>query len=401
MNLETTGYYALGIPFFFACVAWEAAVARKRGVSVYPFAATLGNLAAGLGELIVGLFIGDTLLGLYAFGEKFALVRWPENSPVPWVLAFLLADLGYYIYHRAGHAVAGLWAIHGVHHQTEEFNLSVAARHPWFSDFYSAIFYAPIPLFGVSSLQFFVAISLISFYSLSIHSKVFRRPGLWAFTTPQTHILHHATNPRYMNHNYGAMFTLWDRLFGTHAEPDPAEPPRLGTPTGYLTHDGAEAQVIFFKLLWAQSKAATTWGDRLRVWVRHPGWRPAGAQAIRMPVARPDAAIPAELKRWALVQFALAAGFATALLWLRGHHPAWVLYGASASVVWALSATGGLLDGRAGALAREPYRLGAAVLFGARLLTEPGYGLTAALLLTASLASLGAWWARKPQLAAT
>ena len=198
------------------------------------------------------------------------------------LVAFLVADLAYYWYHRAGHSVAALWAIHGVHHQCEEFNLSVSARHPWFSDLYSAFFYAPLPLLGIGSGQFFVAISAISFYSVSIHSLLLKRPGLFIFTTPQTHIVHHANNPRYLHKNFGAMFTLWDRIFGTHVEVDPADPPRLGVPVGYLTHDGARSQWIFFDLLFQFAARARSLGERFNVFVMHPGWRPEGVAPCQL-----------------------------------------------------------------------------------------------------------------------
>ena len=170
-RLETNGYYALGVPLYVALGAVELALARRKGITAYRFGDTVGNLSAGLGEVIIGLFLGPWLLALYDFGfTHIALVRWPEGSWIPWVLAFLAGDLCYYWYHRAGHTVAAFWAIHGVHHQTEQFNLSIAIRHPWFSDFYSAPFYVPLPLLGVPPTHFFIAITLISFYALTVHT---------------------------------------------------------------------------------------------------------------------------------------------------------------------------------------------------------------------------------------
>src|SRR5205085_2826705 len=146
-RLDTSGYYALGIPAYVLLVLLELWWTKRSGLVAYRFADSFGNLSAGLGEIIIGLFIGPYLIALYDLGfEKYAFVHWPEGSWIPWVLAFLVSDFCYYCYHRAGHRVAIFWAIHGVHHQSEEFNVTVAMRHPWLSDFYSAPFYAPLPL---------------------------------------------------------------------------------------------------------------------------------------------------------------------------------------------------------------------------------------------------------------
>ncbi len=280
-RLETNGYYALGVPAYVALGALEMALARRRGVTAYRFGDTIGNLSAGLGEVVLGLFLGPWLIALYDFGfAHLALVRWPEGSWVPWVLAFLAGDLGYYLYHRAGHRVAALWAIHGVHHQTEEWNLSIAIRHPWFSDCYAAVFYAPLPMLGVPPTHFFLAIAVISFYAFTVHSDVFPRPSLYVFVTPATHVLHHARNRRYLNHNFGAMLNVWDRLFGTHVERDPADPPVLGTTFGYATHDGARSQ-------WISSRASP----------RPRGRRRRGGTGCGPGSCRPAGSPPARARR--------------------------------------------------------------------------------------------------------
>jgi ABC-type multidrug transport system ATPase subunit/sterol desaturase/sphingolipid hydroxylase (fatty acid hydroxylase superfamily) len=367
-RLETNGYYALGAPLYVALGALELWLARRKGVRAYGFADTLGNVSAGLGEIVIGLFIGPWLLALYDYGfDHIALVRWPEGSPVPWVLAFLLGDLCYYLYHRAGHSVGALWAIHGVHHQTEEFNLSIALRHPWFSDFYSAVFYVPLPLFGVPPTHFFVAITLISFYALSIHSHLLQRPSFYLFVTPRTHVLHHAKNPRYLNKNFGAMLTIWDRLFGTYAEPDPAEPPSLGTTFGYETHDGARSQWIFFRTLIEIARKAPTLGDRIRTFVMPPGWRPKGVAPLRAVPARRDESIPVATKAYTLTALVLTTAFALYVLWLRDHHPFWMLSAASAIILWSLSTIGGLLDGRRSSVRDELLRLAATAVLGAAI----------------------------------
>jgi len=358
-DLDTNAYYAFGVPFYAALMVFEQWLARRRGLVVYRFADTLGNFCAGLGELTIGLFLGPVLLWLYDFGyQHLRLVTWPSTSLVPWVLAFFIADFGYWMYHRAGHRVGVLWAVHGVHHQSEELNMSVGTRHPWFSDTYAFVFYIPVPMLGITSVQFFVAISAISFYALLLHSKVLRWPSLFIFTTPQTHIVHHAKNPRYLGKNLGAMFTLWDRLFGTHVEVDPADPPRLGTRAGYRSHDAALSQWLHFRDLLEMQRSATCWQDKLRVWFKHPGWLPPHVMPpARHAPARASIDIPLSIRRYAACQVALTIGFAMAVLWFRHQYPLGLQIAAASVVLCSTLSIGGLLDGRKSAHQHERWRL--------------------------------------------
>lgn len=386
MELESSGYYALGIPAYVAVCAGEMAWARHKGKQVYRFGSTVSNLSAGLGEVLVGLFLGPLLLAAYDFGYRLSPVRWAPGSWVPWMLAFVLGDLCYYLYHRAGHSVAALWAIHGVHHQAEELNFTVAIRHPWFSDAYSALFYAPIPLLGVPTTHFFVAISIISFYAFTVHTELFHRPSFGFLVTPRTHVVHHAKNARYLHKNYGAMFTVWDKLFGTHAELDPDEPPRIGSMLPYATHDGALAQWVYFSRLFAAAKQTRSWREKLAIFVKHPGYLPAGVSLPAPTAARSDGAIPFRSRVYVGLHLAVLVVFATPLLWQRERFSTAVLAVGATVLVLGLSSLGGLLDGRAFALRHERIRLVVALV--ATPWLAPRVGWPAVLLGVASLGGL-------------
>ena len=363
-QLDTNAYYALGAPLYALLVAIEYRVAARRGVRVFGFADSIGNISAGVGEIVVGLFLGPLLIALYDFGyEHIALIHWSERSWVTWALAFVVSDFCYYWYHRAGHRVALLWSIHGVHHQSREFNVTVAMRHPWLSDSYSAVFYIPCPLLGIPPTQFFVAISLISFYALTIHTRFFNRPSLYFFTTPATHILHHATNPRYIGKNLGALFTIWDRLFGTYVAPDHREPPALGSLGGYQSHDGAWAQWQFPRWLLHGLRSARSVGDAVRVLLARPGWLPRGCSPPSVPSARGDSQIPRSVKVYVAAQFGALLAFAIWVSWLRANHGWALLCAASLLILFGLSSLGGLLDGRRGARRVELVRLLSIALF--------------------------------------
>src|SRR5262249_29015088 len=90
--------------------------------------------------------------------------------------------------------------------------------------------------------------------------------------TPSLHRVHHATNPRYLDRNYGGTLMLWDKLFGTYQRED--EPPVYGITKPLRSYNPLWAQVHYWAELFALAKAAPRWADKLRVWVAGPAWRP-------------------------------------------------------------------------------------------------------------------------------
>lgn len=346
-QLETTGYYAFGVPIYFSLIAAEYFVAKKRGKTPASFADSVGNISAGLGAIVVGLFLGPLLIALYDWGyAHLAIVHWDKGSIVPWILAIVLADFAHYWHHRLDHRVAACWAIHGVHHMPEEMNFTVAMRHAWFSDVYSWPFYALLPICGVQTAHFFVATTLLSFHALITHSEHWNFPGFYIFVTPRSHILHHAKNPRYIDKNFGAMLCIWDRLFGTHVDFSVEDPPQYGTLRGYETHDGARAQFVLLRDLFTLSRAAPTWRDKLRVFLSRPGYAPHGIALP--PVAAPPRSAQIAFGRKILVAAILCftIAFSLYVFILRDLH-SWLLKSlASAAMIASLLFLGAILDGK-------------------------------------------------------
>jgi alkylglycerol monooxygenase len=347
-RLDTNAYYALGIPAYGA-VMWIEHLWSTRGrqtsLAGYRSAETLSNLSAGLGEVVIGILLGPLLIALYDYGyAHIALVHWSAHSAVPWLVALVGGDFCYYLYHRAGHRVGFFWAIHGVHHQSAAFNFSVAMRHPWFSDTYAVLFYIPMPLLGVPPTHFFFAIAVISFYALTVHTRHFRRPSFGILVTPQTHIVHHAINPGYINRNFGAMFSLWDRIFGTHVEVCANEPPRIGSLSATQSYSGAKAQWLLFSDLFARARAAPSWRGSLNVLFMPPGYRvpiDAPQPAPRRPAT---AAIPPNNVKLAQAMFVATLVAASIVMWQQDQLLVLHKVTSVAAILLLLIAVGRLLD---------------------------------------------------------
>lgn len=148
-----------------------------------------------------------------------------------WLYAFagvLLLDLvGAYVPHYVEHKVKPLWMIHLVHHTDHEVDTTTANRHHPFESLIRFSF----TLFGV--LLIGTPIALVMLYqSLSLVATQFshaniRLPGKvdralsWFIVSPDMHKVHHHNRLPYTDSNYGNIFSVWDRIFGTFMTLDP------------------------------------------------------------------------------------------------------------------------------------------------------------------------------------
>ena len=361
-DLDTTAWYAFGIPAYVLYVVVEIALAHRRREKTFGFAETISNLTCGLGTLTIGLFVGPHVQAAWDFAhDHVAPFRWPLHGAWKLPAAVVLADFCYYVYHRAGHRFALFWSIHGVHHQHEHLNSSVGFRLEWLADPYAALFFGLMPLCGVDSTTGFFAILLLSAYTLTAHSPTMRRPTFGFLVTPATHGSHHSRDSRYAGKNYGAMLGIWDRLFGTWLEPPPGDTLRADIPSISRMHDGVSTQLGLIRELLAQLSGRPM-RERLRVLLSPPI-----ALGPKTPL-REDAELSRPTRVYVLVSFLMTTALGGWLLWLRNPRPFGVELVVALTVLSGLYTTGGLLDGRRRAVVDERARLVFTALVGVGLL---------------------------------
>ena len=283
----------LAVPFFFVLIAVELVADRVRGQRNFTLADSINSLSTGALSTSTGLLTKGVGLVTYALAfEYLAVLRLPSDAWWVWLLAFVLYDFCYYWLHRLGHERNVLWAAHSVHHQSEEYNLTTALRQTSSGFIFSWIFYLPLALLGVPPLVFVTVASLNLLYQFWVHTRHIPKLGWleWVLITPSNHRVHHAQNPVYLDRNYGGVFILWDRLFGTFKEEDPAEPVVFGVTTPLASWNPLWANLQFYAQLWHDARRAGSLWDKLRIWFMPTGWRPADV-AARYPQAKQDLAL--------------------------------------------------------------------------------------------------------------
>lgn len=209
---------ALIIPAFFIFLGLEYLVAvSKKKQHLFNYSNSVANISIGIGERLLNLFITGSFYGLYyTVYEKTALFEIPNHWAV-WVLLLLATDFVWYWYHRLGHEINLFWGAHIVHHHSEDFNYTVSARITTLQAVVRNLFWCVLPFVGFHPAMVIAILVVHGTYSFFTHTQVIGKLG-WLehiFITPSHHGVHHASNPKYINKNYGDIFVFWDKLFGT------------------------------------------------------------------------------------------------------------------------------------------------------------------------------------------
>lgn len=278
----------LAMPVFLLAIALEFAIGLARGRNTYRLNDALGSLGLGVMSQVFDAFGTLFKVAMYTLVfQHVALFQLSASSAWVWIGALIGYDFCYYWLHRAGHRVGVLWAAHVVHHQSEDYNLSTALRQTSSGFLLGWVFYLPLAVAGVPPLVFGVVALIDLLYQFWVHTQQVGKLGWFDrwFCSPSNHRAHHGVNERYLDKNYGGILILWDRLFGTFVEEDDADPVVYGTRAPLRSFNPLWANLQVYRDLWLDSWRAQSWADKLRVWLKPPGWRPADV-AARWP--KPD-----------------------------------------------------------------------------------------------------------------
>ena len=203
------------------------------------------NLFFTLTTVVVNFLLAFILVrgSQWAVDQQFGLLQWLD-LPL-WMtalLGLLLLDLlGAYLAHWTEHRVPLFWRFHLVHHTDQHVDTTTANRHhPGESVIRFAFTIVAVVLLGAPICLVFLYQSMSVVLSQFNHANItlprpLDRALRLLFVTPAMHRVHHHYVLPYTDSNYGNIFSIWDRLFGTYSELDHREI-RYGVDT-HMTED--------------------------------------------------------------------------------------------------------------------------------------------------------------------
>lgn len=212
------------------------------------------------------------------FGYTYIYTNWRFFTiQTTWIVAILLfigVDFFYYWFHRMSHQVNALWAAHIVHHQSEEYNLTVALRQSWIQGWFSWVFYLPLAFLGFNPILFLTISSLVTLYQFWIHTKAIKHLGFleYILNTPSHHRVHHGSNPKYIDKNHAGTLIIWDKMFGTFQKEE--EEVVYGITKPLASWNPIWANLHYWNELLASAKKVSSFKDKVKLFIMPPGWQP-------------------------------------------------------------------------------------------------------------------------------
>lgn len=351
------------IPVFMVTILVEAAIAWRMGRrGVYDVPDAITSLHHGVLSQAIGGFAKLIDVALYvAVYEAFHLAEWSRDSFLAWVAALLLYDFSHYWYHRFSHEIPVLWGSHVVHHSSEYFNLSTALRQPATAALFTWIFHLPMAVLGVPPVMYLIVGLVDLLYQYWVHTELIGRLGVLdrILVTPSNHRVHHGQNDYCIDRNYGGIFVLWDRMFGTFVDERDGEKIAYGVRKPLRSLNPLWSNLQVYADLIRQTRAARGLAGKLAVWFgRMQAPEPMDLSVVR----RYDPETPRAVAAYGAVQYTLT--MVMLLHFLSGFEAFPVQVSVTYSIVILVSCLtiGGVMEGSRIAFAAETVRLGALAL---------------------------------------
>lgn len=277
------------IPFFFLMIFIELGYGAWRGRNTYRLNDTINSLSMGSLSRLQSLVILGFSGGIYEWiVANYQLSQLPDSEIWVWLSCFIGYDFAYYWKHRLGHEVALFWGSHVAHHQSEDYNLATALRQTSI-DFHGFLFFLPFFMLGYPAEILFTVVSINLIYQFWVHTEHIPKLGIieWLFVTPSNHRVHHARNAAYVDKNYGGVFIIWDRIFGSFQDELDAEPVVFGLRKPLNSWNPLWANIHVYWRLALDFLKAPGFINKLKIAFMPPGWRPEGIESSCKNTKRP------------------------------------------------------------------------------------------------------------------
>ncbi|XP_031332872.1 alkylglycerol monooxygenase-like [Photinus pyralis] len=263
-------------PYFLFFIILENILLWMNKKPTYRLNDSLTSLSIAIVSVTVRLtFRGAESYAYVYLYENYHFVDLPWNHPSTWYMAALGVDFCYYWMHRAAHEVHILWAQHQVHHSSEEFNMVVTLRHSVLHGWCGFIFYLPLA-FAIPPAHFVTHQQFNLIFQFWVHTEVVKTLGPleWIFNTPNHHRVHHGSNFYCLDKNYGGVLIIWDRIFGTFANPAPNEEIIYGLVVNQPSFNLLRLETFYTIYAYEKMNSMASWRYKLAAIFYGPSWQP-------------------------------------------------------------------------------------------------------------------------------
>jgi len=191
------------------------------------------NMAFTVMHLIIHTFLAILIVKIADWTKlnQFGLTHWfGANVLATIVISCLVLDFfGGWFVHIVEHKVPLFWRMHIIHHADNNVDVTTGLRHHPLESVFRGIFFmmgifiGGIPMYGVMIYQ-----TLVILFTAFTHANISLPAGLdralsYVLVSPNMHKVHHHWKQPYTDSNYGAVFSIWDRLLGTFQKLDPKD----------------------------------------------------------------------------------------------------------------------------------------------------------------------------------
>jgi sterol desaturase/sphingolipid hydroxylase (fatty acid hydroxylase superfamily) len=180
-------------------------------------------------HLVIHTFLAILIVQLSDWCKKseFGLVYWFNANILLTILIGVLAlDFSSWLVHLVMHKTPVLWRFHLIHHSDNNVDVTTGLRHHPGDSFLRGIFFLLLifisgaPMYSVMIYQTLVVLSTAFTHANIRLPKKLDYALSFILVSPNMHKVHHHWKQPYTDSNYGAVFSIWDRLLGTFMKLD-------------------------------------------------------------------------------------------------------------------------------------------------------------------------------------
>ncbi len=353
----------LSIPIYFLLIGVELLIQHFQHRKIYRLNDALTNISCGITQQVSGAFLRVISVTVYQLVyENFGLFDIPSTW-YTFILIWLGVDLCYYWAHRMSHEINLFWGGHVVHHQSEDYNFSVALRQGSFQVIWTFFFYLPLAVLGVDTLTFVFIAAINTVYQFWIHTETIGKLGWleYVFNTPSHHRVHHGRDPKYIDKNHAGTFILWDRLFGTFQVEE--ERPTYGITTPVNTWNPIQANLQHYITMGQQLKMSRSLSDSLKILFKKPGWLPdylGGEKGVpkvdKATYQKFNTHPPATFSAYLIFQYLMVLAATSFFMFNQGNFLVWEKAAIGIAIVVSILTLGGIIEMKQWAFRLESVR---------------------------------------------